>query len=359
MVKNRRFWIIAATAILVALMWILGAWFKFLYTPLVTDEHGMKYTVREGASIRAVINDLYLLNIVKHPSFFKLLVYVKGVAHQLKAGEYLFPKGATPPKILQQIITGSGMVYHTFMIVPGTNFRELRDTLLHDEHVRHTIDKLSDDEIMSRLGQPNLKPEGEFFPDTYFFAEGTDDVTILKRAFKAMQQKLDSAWQHRESGLPFKTSYEALIAASIIEKEFYIKEELPKIAGVLVNRLRTGMLLQFDPTVIYGVGASFDGKIHRADLLSKNPYNTYVHKGLPPTPISMPGLASIEAILHPMKHDYYYFVAQSIGVHQFSKQLSEHNKAVENARKMHWFFNYSLTRYYLLKLFSQKIYAFN
>jgi len=358
-VQNRRFWTIVSTILLIILIGVIGVWLKFLYTPLVTDEHGLKYTVREGTSIRAVINDLYVLNVVKHPSLFKFLVYIKGVAHQLKAGEYLFSKGSTPPKMLQQIITGAGMVNYTFMIVPGTTFREVRNNLLQNEHLKHTIDKLSDTELMSRLGQPNLKPEGEFFPDTYFCIEGTEDIAILKRAFKAMQHKLDIAWQHRDSGLPFKTSYEALIAASIIEKEFYIKEELPKIAGVLVNRLRSGMLLQFDPTVIYGVGESYDGKIHRADLLSNNPYNTYVHKGLPPTPISMPSLASIEAMLHPMKHDYYYFVAQSIGVHQFSKQLAEHNKAVANAREMHWFFNYSLARYYLLKLFSQKIYTIN
>lgn len=352
---NRR--TLIGASLLFILIWIIGAWFKFLYTPLVTDEHGIKYTVREGSSMRAVINDLYVLNIIKHPTFFSILVKFKGVKHDLKAGQYLFPKGSTPRSLLHQIITGSGMIFHSFMIVPGWNLRELRTAIINNVNLNHKLQNLSDAELMKHLGHPELKPEGEFYPDTYFFTVGSDDLSILKRAFKEMEKKLKTAWQHRDPGLPFKTPYEALTAASIIEKEYYIQDELPKIAGVLVNRLKKDMLLQFDPTVIYGIGTNYDGTIHRTDLLANNPYNTYIHKGLPPTPISMPSVAAIDAIMHPMKHDYYYFVAQSIGMHQFSKNLNEHHKAVSEARKVKWFFNYSLARFYLLKLFSKQIYS--
>lgn len=359
MVTKRRLVIILVTMLLTTLFLILGVWFKFLYSSLITDEQGMRYTVREGTSIYAVINELHDLKVVNHPELFKYLVRMQGVAHELKAGEYLFPKGTTPIKLLHQITTGSGIIYYSFMIVPGWTFKDLRAALLRDPYLKHTTQNLSDAEIMQRLGHPELKPEGEFFPDTYFFIRSSDDILLLKRAFNAMQKKLNAAWEHREADLPFKSSYQALVAASIIEKEFYLHEELPKIAGVLVNRLKKDMLLQFDPTVIYGAGPRFDGKIRRTDLLSNNPYNTYVHKGLPPTPISMPSLAAIEAVMHPMHHDFYYFVAQNIGSHQFSKELNEHNKAVEEARKEKQFFNFSLVRFYLIKLFSQRIYSFS
>lgn len=359
MVIKHRPQTIALTVLLIIVIGIAGSWIKFLYTPLITDEHGMKYTVRAGTSIRAVIDDLYVQNVVKHPLWFKLLVRIKGVSHELKAGEYLFPKGTTPSKMLHQIVTGSGMVYYTYTIVPGWTFKDVRNALLHNSALRHTVQNMSNADVMQKLGHPELKPEGEFYPDTYYFVENSDDFLLLKRAFKAMQEKLDKAWQHRDPGLPFKTPYEALIGASIIEKEAFIEDELPKIAGVMVNRLRKGMLLQFDPTVIYGAGARYDGKIRRADLVANNPYNTYVHKGLTPTPISMPGAAAIDAIMHPMKHDYYYFVAQSSGSTQFTKQLSEHYKAVAVARSTKWFFNSALARYYLLNLLSQKIYNVN
>lgn len=354
MVTKRRFWITAAAAVLIILVMIIGAWIKFLYTPLITEPNGIKYTVRQGSSMRTVINELSALNILKNPRFFKILVNIKHVSNRLKAGEYFFAKGTTSPKLLHQITTGTGIVYYTFMIVPGWTFQDIRTALLKNENVHHTIQNMSDDDVMKKLGHFNVKPEGEFFPDTYFFTKGTDDSLLLKRAFTAMEKKLNKAWQNRETDLPFKTPYEALIAASIIEKEFYFKEELPKIAGVLVNRLRKNMLLQFDPTVIYGIGPSFDGKIRRSDLLSSNPFNTYVHKGLPPTPISMPSFSAIDAILHPMKHDYYYFVAQEIGSHLFSKQLQDHYQAVEQIKKMHWFFNRPLIRSYLLNMFAQR-----
>lgn len=355
MVKKRRPWNIALTTFLIILVWVVGAWVSFFYLPIISDKQGIKYTVREGSSIRIVIDELHAQHVVKHPLLLRLLVRYKGVSHQLKAGEYLFPKGTTYPSLLSQLVTGSGMVSHPFMIVPGWSFKEVRAALNRNEYLVHTTQNLSDAQIMSQLGYPKLNPEGEFFPNTYNFSEGISDIVILKRAFKAMQEKLSAAWQDHAPNLPYKNAYQALIAASIIEKEAYLEKELPVIAGVLVNRLNTGMLLQFDPTVIYGLGDRYTGTIHRSDLLAKNAYNTYVNKGLPPTPISMPSLLAIQAVMHPMKHDFYYFVARGNGAHQFSKDLSTHYRAVEMAKKSQRFFNTDLTRRYLLKQFPQSL----
>lgn len=353
---NRRPWTIVLSVLLFIVVCCAIAWLKFLYTPLITDEPGMRYTVREGASLHSVIDDLTLQHVVTHPFLFKLLVRIKGVEYELKAGGYLFPKGTTPPKMLHQITTGTGIIYYTFTIIPGSTFKDVRNALQRNPNLNHTLSNMIDAEVMRRLDHPELQPEGEFFPDTYFFSKGSDDIALLKRAFKLMQDKLNMAWQHRAPGLPFKTPYEALIGASIIEKEAYLETELPKMAGVMVNRLRKNMLLQFDPTVIYGLGERYDGKIHKTDLATDTPYNTYKHKGLTPTPISMPSLLAINAIMHPASHDYYYFVAQRDGSSQFTQHLSEHNEAVAQVRSTKWFFNTALARYYLLKLFSQKIY---
>ena len=181
---------------------------------------------------------------------------------------------------------------------------------------------------MNRLGDAALAPEGQFFPETYYYTKGSSDLVILKRAFDLMQSNLKEAWETRSPNLPYKNVYEALIAASLIEKEAYFDAERPVIAGVLVNRIRKNMLIQFDPTVIYGLGLRYNGKIHKQDLLENTPYNTYVHKGLPPTPIAMPGRTSINAALHPDNTDYLYFVARSDKSHQFSKTLFEHQAAV-------------------------------
>lgn len=324
---------------------IAGFWLKFLYTPIVNDVKGFQYRVQAGASIKSVINDLREKDIIKHPIFFNTLVRLRGDSQELKAGEYLFPNGTTPSSMLNQLMTGSGMVYHAFTIVPGWSFKELSDALLKENTVRHTLPRLSHQEIMARLGHPELNPEGQFFPDTYFFAEGSADFVILKRAFKSMQEKLTAAWNTREPGLPFKNPNEVLIAASLVEKEAYLKQERTVIAAVLINRLRHGMLLQFDPTVIYGMGYRYVGNITKENLLEDTPYNTYLHKGLPPTPIAMPSLDSITATVHPDHNEYFYFVARGDGSHQFSKTLVEHYAAVSEVKKQNpWFFNDELMR---------------
>lgn len=328
-------------------------WIQFLYTPLIKDQQGFRYTVEPGSSLKAVINDLSLKGIVRYPHYMQLLMRYRGDAPKLKAGEYLFAKGSTPSSMLHQMVTGTGLVYHAFTIIPGWSFKDVRHAMLQENSLRHSLDLMTDQEVMIHLGQPGVLPEGQFYPDTYYFAPGTMDMVVLKRALQAMQAKLYAAWKSRSVNVPYKNPGEVLIAASLIEKEAYLNDERPIIAGVLINRLRKDMLLQIDPTVIYGMGLRYTGKIRKEDLLESTPYNTYVHKGLPPTPIAMPGLGSIMAALHPTNTSYLYYVARGDGSHQFSDTYIEHQAAVVEANKVIlWFFNESLVRHYLLKSFS-------
>jgi UPF0755 protein len=233
----------------------------------------------------------------------------------------------------RQMTTGKGLYYRLFTIVPGWSFTQLRRQLLLNKYLKHISQTYDDKQIMTELGNSSLAPEGEFYPDTYYYTRGVPDLVILKRAYQLMQLKLNEAWETRLPGLPYKDAYDALIVASLIEKEAYLNSERPVIAGVLINRLRKNMLLQIDPTVIYGMGDRYTGKIYKENLVENTPYNTYVHKGLPPTPIAMPSQASIEAAIHPQANDYYYFVAKGDGSHQFSKTLLDHNVAVQEAVK--------------------------
>jgi UPF0755 protein len=349
--NNRRSisrWVLGTLFILIVL---LAAWLQFLYTPLVTDIQGYKYNVPHGASFRSVIDDLYAKHIIHNRFFFHLLIRFRQDQQELKAGQYLIPNGTTPSQLLNQMATGSGIVYHAFTIVPGWNFKQLSTALNQEPSLNHKLLTLTDDQLMARLGYPNVSPEGQFMPETYFFVEGSSDTAVLKRALKAMQAKLQFEWEHRAGDLPLKNIYEVLIAASLVEKEAYLSLEKPVIAGVLMNRLRQGMLLQFDPTVIYGLGVRFNGVIHKEDLLHDTPYNTYIHKGLPPTPIAMPSMDAIKAVTHPDHNDYIYFVATNKGgAHQFSKTLQEHHAAVEAAEKVSpGFFNGELIQNYLEK----------
>jgi UPF0755 protein len=361
MITFRRI-LLSIIVLLLAVMASLGiVWKNFLETPVVTDVQGVRYNVHMGASFKSVATDLHNLHILKNPYLFMMLVCYRGDTHHLKAGEYLFPKGTTPGRIIAQIATGTGMIFHSFTIIPGMTFSQLRQALDKSTELAHTTQNLSNAAIMQRLGHTNLHPEGQFFPDTYYFVVDSSDIILLKRAFNAMQIKLNTAWLNRAVDVSFKNSYEALIAASIIEKEANVKGELPIIAGVLANRLRHGIMLQFDPTVIYGIGSRYDGTIYKHVLQENNPYNTYLHKGLPPTPISMPGKEAIEAVMHPDENNYLYFVARGDGrTHQFSRTLGEHNAAVVASKKYSpWFFNTVLVKKYLLKSFTQTIFNTN
>lgn len=340
--------------ILIALLLIfIISWLKFLYFPVITHTEGYLYRVPAGSSIRVIAEDLHARNIISNLIYFKCLVKLKGNGQALKAGEYFFPKGSTPLTILNQLTTGEGIIYQVFTIIPGWGFKELVNALLQEPHLIHTLENLSPKQLMQILGKPGLLPEGWFYPDTYYYLQGDSDVSLLKRAFKAMEEKLTRMWQNREVGLPYKTPYQALIAASLIEKEAYLKTEKPLIAGVLVNRLRKGMLLQFDPTVIYGKSTLFLKKITKENLTENTPYNTYLHVGLPPSPIALPSLESLMAALHPADHTFLYFVAKGDGSHQFSVSFEEHRQAILKLKNIpHNFFNQDLLAHAFLNFFS-------
>lgn len=212
--------------------------------------------------------------------------------------------------------------------IEGRTFAQMRNKLSTNDAIKYTVGAMSEVEILSLMGSQYRSAEGLFFPDTYYFDRGTTDVVLLKRSYEAMQAKLAKAWATRDANLPYKNSYQALVMASIIEKETGRASERPMIAGVFINRLRIGMRLQTDPSVIYGIGLRYDGNIRKKDLLADTPYNTYTRTGLPPTPIAMPGLASIEAALHPADTKALYFVGKGDGSHAFSNNLDEHNRAV-------------------------------
>jgi len=355
MVTTRRTLVFFISTLLILCLCCLITWVTFLRTSIVTVDEGIKYTVPDNTSMRIVVNDLYILNIIKHPWLFNLLIKMKGAEHQLKSGEYLFPKGTTTTSLLTQITTGTGLAYHIFTIIPGWDFVQLRHALDHDENIKHTITTLNDAAVMQQLGHADVKPEGQFYPDSYFFIKGSTDIALLKRAYNLMQTKLTSAWKKRDTSVPFRSAYEALTAASLVEKEAKVEQDRPLIAGVIVNRIHKNMLLQIDPTVIYGMGTRYHGVIHHKDLLAHNPYNTYVVKGLPPTPIAIPSMDSLNAAMHPKHHNYLYFVARENGdgSHQFSATLAEHDIAVKEARAGKFpatFFNAALVRFYFLNL---------
>ncbi|MEA3276961.1 MAG: endolytic transglycosylase MltG [Pseudomonadota bacterium] len=300
---------------------------RFLATPLVLDESTLVLDVPRGTSLRRLSEDLTACGVLDHPYFFMVLAHVTGDASRIKAGEYAVSTGLTPPELLG-LLTSGRVVQRPFTLVEGWTYRQAVTAVTEDERLEAELDDLSTDAVMRRLGYPDEHPEGRFFPDTYHFPKGTSDLQILRRAYETMQRVLAEEWERREEGLPLQTPDEALILASVVEKETGLAPERAQIAGVFVRRLNLGMKLQTDPTVIYGLGESFDGDLRRADLERDTPYNTYVHAGLPPTPISLPGREAIHAVLHPADGDSLYFVAKGDGSHHFSATLAEHNRAV-------------------------------
>jgi len=246
---------------------------------------------------------------------------------QIKTGRYDIPAGASPAEILRQLAEGR-VVLETLTVVEGWTFADMRRVVEAHPQIRVTLRGKEIPALMSDIGHPGEHPEGRFFPDTYRFAAGTSDYDLYVLAYRKMAEALDSAWKSRAPGLPLADSYQALTLASIVEKETGLASERPRIAGVFVTRLKRNMRLQTDPTVIYGMGATFDGNIRKKDLSADTPWNTYTRDGLPPTPIAMPGAASLAAATRPAKSEYLYFVGKGDGTHQFSRTLEEHNRAV-------------------------------
>jgi UPF0755 protein len=250
-----------------------------------------------------------------------------GGAGRLHAGEYAIEPGLSPRALLAKLAAGE-VIQHHFTIVEGWTFAQLRDALAHDAGLTQSLSTSDDAAIMRQLGAADAPPEGWFLPETYNYVKGMEDIDILRRAHKAMADELDKLWPGRDPNVPLQSPYEALILASIVEKETGRADERPQIAAVFQHRLKIGMRLQTDPTVIYGLGAAFDGNLRRADLDTDTPFNTYTRDGLPPTPIALPGAASLNAALHPAATDALYFVARGNGSHEFSATLEAHNRAV-------------------------------
>ena len=262
-----------------------------------------------------------------HPLKWRALAWEMGVMDGLHAGEYVVGHGITPRRLLERMARGD-VVQHAITIVEGWSFRELRAAVARSTQLVHETAALSDEALMARIGAAGMHPEGRFLPETYRFPKGWTDTRLYERAYLAMKSTLAREWEARAPGLPFATPDEALVLASIVEKETGRADERARIAGVFVRRLERGMLLQTDPTVIYGLGAAFDGNLTRAHLVADTPYNTYTRAGLPPTPIALPGRDAIVATLHPAPGDEIYFVSRGDGSHEFTGSLAEHNRAV-------------------------------
>jgi UPF0755 protein len=306
----------------------MSAWFyHYAKTPLKLIPAAQEIAIKPNSGLKSIANQLVDQKVIPSALPFVILVRVLGKETYLQAGEYTLIKNISPYQLIMSLNHGKS-TQGSITFIEGKTFKQMRAKLAKTDSVKSTIANLSDVEVMRLVGRGEKHAEGLFFPDTFYFDRNTTDIVLLKRSYDIMQNKLSQVWANRASGLPYKDSYEALIMASIIEKETGKGSERPMIAGVFLNRLRIGMRLQTDPTVIYGMGEKYDGNIRKKDLLTDTAYNTYTRNGLPPTPIAMPGLASIEAALHPEKTKALYFVGRGDGSHEFTNSLLEHNRAV-------------------------------
>jgi len=301
----------------------------FLNKPLgVTSEQTIIFL--PGTSVSALARNLENKKIITNRMYFSVWAKVTGSARKLKAGEYVISPELNTLQLFSLLKQGKSRLY-SLTLVEGFTFKQMMQRINQSENLTHQLQALSDVEIMQKIGHDGEHPEGQFFPDTYRFSKGLTDIELLKIAYNEMQTRLNKLWLQRDKTLPLKSAYEALILASIVEKESAIADERKVISGVFINRLRKGMRLQTDPTVIYGLGDQYNGNIRYKHLRTDTPYNTYTRKGLPPTPIAMPGQGALEAAMHPDTTQSIYFVAMSdkSGRHIFSSTLKEHESAVD------------------------------
>lgn len=324
--------VLLALSVLVGAAAAFAAWraHTWLQTPIANLSSQRVYEVPRGASFRTVASDLNDRRLLDRPRVWTYWARLTGRSSGLKAGEYALNPGITPDELLDLLSSGR-VILHSITFIEGSTFTDIRRQLNSDDAVDAVHKNASVEDIMRALGAPGLHPEGQFFPDTYRFPRATTDLELLKLAYRRMQDELRAAWNARAADLPLATQYEALILASIVEKESALESERPMVAGVFIERLRRGMRLQTDPTVIYGMGEAYDGDIRRADLLRDTPYNSYTRAGLPPTPIALPGLESLRAAVNPNITGAIFFVAtgKGDGSHYFSATLAEHQAAVQ------------------------------
>ncbi len=319
--------------LVLAAVFLFAGWFAYhANAPVQLPTVPYEFSIKSGSSLRSVAKQLADAGVLHDTWSFVLLSRLMGYASLLKAGDYELTENTSPWQLLERVTTGD-VNQSEVRFIEGWTFSQLRKALNEHPAVRHDTAGLNDLEILRLIGAGETAAEGLFFPDTYYFVRGNSDIAILKRAYRAMQNSLATAWAGRAMNLPLTDSYQALILASIIEKETGREGDRSNIAGVFVNRLRLGMRLQTDPTVIYGLGDKFDGNLRKKDLLTDQEYNTYTRRGLPPTPIALPGLASIQAAMSPAKTSALYFVAKGNGGSQFSSNLTDHNRAVAKYQK--------------------------
>jgi UPF0755 protein len=290
------------------------------------------FTILPGSGVRSSTEQIAAAGVPVEPMLLELLARASGKSGRMKAGSYTLKPGTTPMRLIQQLIRGE-FAQESLAIIEGWTFAQMRRAIDAHPSLRHDTAKLSEQELLAKLGPDVKAAEGAFFPDTYRFAKNSSDLLVYRQAFTVMQKKLDEAWRQRAADLPYENAYQALIMASIVEKETGRHADRTLVASVFVNRLKRGMLLQTDPTVIYGMGERYQGKIRKQDLLTDTPFNTYTRAGLPPTPIALPGAAAINAALHPAKTDALYFVARGDGTSQFSDNLNDHNRAVNQYQR--------------------------
>ena len=323
----------ATVALAVFVVLVLGAaglaalgW-RGLHAPLAIPTEGATLDVVSGTGFSRVTADLAERGQLRNPRVLALYARFTGDATRIRAGEYLLTPGMTPLTLLDKLVAGE-VVLHQLTIVEGSRFADMLAALR--AHPGIVASALDGDAIMAALGAPGVHPEGQFFPDTYRFPRGTAELEVLRSAHAALVTRLDAAWRNRDPAITLRSEYDALVLASIIEKETALAAERPLIAGVFHRRLERNMRLQTDPTVIYGLGTAFDGNLRRQDLETDGPYNTYTRAGLPPTPIALPGQGSLEAAVAPVSGDAIYFVAtgRDDGSHYFSATLEEHERAV-------------------------------
>lgn len=300
--------------------------------PILASGQPIPFTVEPGSGVGLASQQIAKAGVPVQPFLFSMLARVTQNAGKIKAGTYELKPGTTPRQLVDQLVRGE-FAQESLTIIEGWTFKQMRAAIAASKSLKHDTVKLSDQELMAKISTEYKSPEGLFFPDTYLFAKNSSDMQIYKQAHALLLDKLKQAWEKRDASLPYKTPYEALIMASIVEKETGQKSERAMIAGVFVNRLRQGMMLQTDPTVIYGMGDSYAGNIRKKDLETDTPYNTYMRVGLPPTPISLPGVQSLAAALGPAKTEALYFVSRGDGSSKFSDNLPDHNKAVNQYQR--------------------------
>lgn len=319
--------------IIVLALGFAGAFVYWAQKPIaVQGPQPIEFSIKPGSSLRSTTQQIAAAGVPVNPMLLALLARGTGKSSRLKAGSYELKPGATPLKLIDQLVRGE-FAQESLVIIEGWTFKQMRQAIAVHPALKHDTAQWTDQELLARIAPDFRVAEGLFFPDTYLFAKGSSDLQVYRQAHALLLKHLNDGWAARDPSLPYKSPYEALIMASIVEKETGQKSERGMIAGVFVNRLKLGMLLQTDPTVIYGMGDQYQGQIRKRDLLTDTPYNTYTRAGLPPTPIALPGVAALTAALNPAHTDALYFVSRNDGTSEFSANLDGHNRAVSKYQR--------------------------